>query len=137
MSSIAVIALGAALFLGESFARYWVIAKTWEIGRAVAWGIDDGIRLSVRERQYRLWNQQTYFMAYLFLVPLAMATALFAMASEVAGANARYVLYLFVGLELASALGALIAGPYSIVLLARNVAAGKFGYLGEEPPPAG
>ena len=54
MWNVHAIAIGTTLFLAESVFRYWLIAKSWEFGRAVAWGLDREIRLSAAERLFRL-----------------------------------------------------------------------------------
>jgi hypothetical protein len=69
------------------------------------------------------------------LIPLAVTVALLALAQEVTGTNGRLLLYLLAGLEAAAALGALVIGSYWTARMARNVEAGKFGFLGAEEEP--
>ena len=120
--------------MGDAFSRYWVVAKGWEIGRVVAWGVDQGIRLSIAERQHRLWMLYMPFQAFVFVIPLATAAATLAIAGEVVGTNAKNLLYLLAFLEVLAALGALVLGTYWTARLVVSVRAGKLGYLGGEDP---
>ena len=115
MSSINVIGMTSAIFLGLVVTMFWLVGKMNDAGLAVQTGVVQGMPIPIKMRWLWLTQVWTMYALVITAATAALALAFFRIAQHTSESDAKQVVLVFAFISLTGSVGNLLTGISAFV----------------------
>jgi len=110
MSSINVIGMTSAIFLGAVVTIFWLVGKMNDAGLVVQTGVVQGMPIPIKSRWLWLYQVWTMYVLVITASAGALALAFFRIAERTSEADAKQVVLVFAFIAITGSVGNLLTG---------------------------